>query len=607
MYSLGVLAYELLTGALPYPLATLPVYEAVRVIREEDPRPISAIDKTLRGDAETIVTKALAKEKERRYASASALSADLRRYLSDEPIAARPPTAVYQLRKFAKRNRGLVSAAGESCWRSWRVWRGRCTSCSRARVQTDVARAAEKQAELAAERAEAVNEFLVKDLIGAASPNRDGHEAKVLDVMARATRAAGERFQEEPVLEGEVRYALGSAYGGSACSSKPKTETRLAVERFTSALGADHPRTIAATGNLATVLHQQGRFDEVVELVEPLVERASASLGPEDLTTVWLRSVLGGTLQTLGRHAEALPMLEQALELQEREIGPDHEHTLSTMSRIVGSLIAQRRLEEARRMNELAIERSRQGRGPGDPATIAAMNSQVTLLLEMGELAEAAPLAMELHAQALESFPPGHPGIAYTALSCGHALLNANRAQEAELYALRACELFGEAMPDRWEHERAIALASRVYDALGDFERAEPWKRRGLHVRLRVAGPGELENLVGQILELEQRLRARGRGDEAAVLAATLADDAAEEAPPGHPRRARYLGNLGRVLARQGRTDEAQALLEEAFDALADAETAGEDRAAIATALAELFDARGETDVAATWRARSTE
>jgi len=112
VYSLGVVLYELLAGRPPHDVDESGFYEALRAIREDDPRPLGSIDRHLRGDVETIVATALAKEKERRYPSASALADDLRRFLRDEPIAARPATTFYQLRKFARRNKALVAGAG---------------------------------------------------------------------------------------------------------------------------------------------------------------------------------------------------------------------------------------------------------------------------------------------------------------------------------------------------------------------------------------------------------------------------------------------------------------------------------------------------------------
>jgi WD40 repeat protein len=110
VYALGVLLYELLAQRPPYRLEHLPLPAAARVIREHEPARLGVIDGRLRGDVETIVAKALAKDPSRRYASAGELAADLRRHLSHEPIRARPPSALYQLRKFARRHTALVAA-----------------------------------------------------------------------------------------------------------------------------------------------------------------------------------------------------------------------------------------------------------------------------------------------------------------------------------------------------------------------------------------------------------------------------------------------------------------------------------------------------------------
>ncbi|HVS08918.1 MAG TPA: protein kinase [Planctomycetota bacterium] len=109
VYSLGVIAFELLTGSLPFDLAGRSLPAATRIVQESEPARLSAARRDLRGDVSTIVAKSLEKEKERRYSSAGALAGDLRRYLAHEPILARPPGGLYQLRKFARRNRGLTT------------------------------------------------------------------------------------------------------------------------------------------------------------------------------------------------------------------------------------------------------------------------------------------------------------------------------------------------------------------------------------------------------------------------------------------------------------------------------------------------------------------
>lgn len=110
VYSLGVLGFELLSGRLPHDVNNTPIHEAVRRIREDAPTLLATLNTSLRGDIDTMIAKALEADPDRRYASASAFADDLRRYLSDQPIAARPPSTIYQLRKFSRRNKALVSA-----------------------------------------------------------------------------------------------------------------------------------------------------------------------------------------------------------------------------------------------------------------------------------------------------------------------------------------------------------------------------------------------------------------------------------------------------------------------------------------------------------------
>src|SRR5262249_42474734 len=108
--TLGVIAYAILTGRLPHEARAKSIPEILKAIREVEAPPISRLKPELRGDVETILGKAMAREPEGRYQSAQAFADDVRRYLRNEPISARPPTVMYQMRMFARRNRGLVAA-----------------------------------------------------------------------------------------------------------------------------------------------------------------------------------------------------------------------------------------------------------------------------------------------------------------------------------------------------------------------------------------------------------------------------------------------------------------------------------------------------------------
>jgi serine/threonine protein kinase/WD40 repeat protein len=111
VYALGVIAYELLTGTLPFDFSTVSIAEAARILREQTAAPLSRIDRGLRGDLEVIVATAMHADRERRYASAAAMAEDLRRHLDNRPIDARRDSAVYVLHKFARRHWAVVSLA----------------------------------------------------------------------------------------------------------------------------------------------------------------------------------------------------------------------------------------------------------------------------------------------------------------------------------------------------------------------------------------------------------------------------------------------------------------------------------------------------------------
>lgn len=111
VYALGAIAFELLTRRLPHQIAELPVSAAIHEIATRDAPRASQIEPSLAGDVDTILAKALESSADRRYGSAAALGADIRRHLEDQPIHARPPSRVYLLRKFVRRNRGLTIGA----------------------------------------------------------------------------------------------------------------------------------------------------------------------------------------------------------------------------------------------------------------------------------------------------------------------------------------------------------------------------------------------------------------------------------------------------------------------------------------------------------------
>lgn len=114
VYSLGVIAFEMLTGQRPFDVEHLPVAAALNKLLTREPTRLGTLDRSLRGDIETMVHKAMAREPRDRYQSAADFAIDLRRYLNTEPILARPPTLAYVAGRFIQRNRALSATLAAS-------------------------------------------------------------------------------------------------------------------------------------------------------------------------------------------------------------------------------------------------------------------------------------------------------------------------------------------------------------------------------------------------------------------------------------------------------------------------------------------------------------
>jgi WD40 repeat protein len=207
IYALGVILYELLAGRLPHSLSGNPL-EVIRTIRDENPRPLSSVSRIFQGDIETIVSKALEKDKRRRYASAADLGADIQRYLRDEPIIARPPSTAYQLQKFAHRNKALVGGMAAvlfvlvagiiaSTWEAARARRAEQTARTESAAARESRAAAEKSTR-EAKQSEAKERGSLANLQKAQADLQKSFEIQQgLTREARESRAAAEKSADE--------------------------------------------------------------------------------------------------------------------------------------------------------------------------------------------------------------------------------------------------------------------------------------------------------------------------------------------------------------------------------------------------------------------------
>jgi serine/threonine-protein kinase len=210
VYALGVVLYELLADVRPRRTQVDGEHAAT-----EPPPPSAALDRStsdanarrraLRGDLDRIVLTALAHEPSRRYASAEALAADLRRYLNGRPIAARGDSAWYRFRKYAKRHRYALAAAV--------IVFAVCVAATI--VSLHQARVAQEQSRIArdeAQRADAVRKFLVGVLHQADPDENKGQPISAQHLLEKGEQQIAGRFTNQPALEADVAALLGQLH-----------------------------------------------------------------------------------------------------------------------------------------------------------------------------------------------------------------------------------------------------------------------------------------------------------------------------------------------------------------------------------------------------------
>lgn len=365
VYSIGVVLYELLTGALPFDSKELRregLPGAQRMIIEvEPPRPsvrFASLDAdsrranaarrstdeptllaTLRRDLDWIAMRCLEKERERRYSSASELAADLRRFLQDQAVLAGPPSVRYRAGKFVRRNRLAVGASLAVLAALGVGLVGTTTGLVRARA----ALAAEQRAVLSEREAKAealreadlsgaISAFLVYDLLGAPSPTARGPTVTVRELLDEARTTIPSRFGGMPLTEAGIRDAVGRAYLAIGLLGPAREELASAYVSLLSLRGPSDERTVGAARAYASLLWREGETGESLRVLETLgenasdqvlIERASAlkhSGRPEEAASLYRRA-LDGVVASEGERSRRAISLGHDIALNEEVRG----------------------------------------------------------------------------------------------------------------------------------------------------------------------------------------------------------------------------------------------------------------------------------------------
>lgn len=538
VYALGVMAYELLVGRPPIDIPTGSLATIIRHLADAEPAQLGRHCPELRStDIEKVIGKALARDPAHRYADAGALQRDIERVLDNEPVVARPPSTVYQLRKFVRRHRVAcaVAVAVLATLTAGLVWalheRG---IASEARGTAEQALVRERDRGRALESSVGI----MRDLILQTVPHvNDGEPPNMEQIVAQFSDQADELYADQPFVLGRIHLLLFGAKRlrddpqaathhlarARACLEQselvgPTTEVHLKLAeadhlldkgQTDSAIAAleqllleckhlenrNLERNVARrlAGTLASLLRELPRAEQLIR--QQLRTVPHESLQWRDLHTT-LSTVLGAAGQT----EEAIESWRTDIELA-RKYQPGSLR-LATMAQNLGHYLTQhgRDVEGFPLVREaLDIRRSILRERPHRELAIALDNFAMNLR-GRGEYADALEFGEEAFAMFTKLYAEPHPDTAVCLTEIGITLKHMGRLRQAEAKLRAALDVF-EALAETPSPQHAAALENFVMlDGSPEQQKqCVALAKRAVAIREQVHGPGHV--LVARALE----------------------------------------------------------------------------------------------------------
>jgi tetratricopeptide (TPR) repeat protein len=526
VYALGVLLYELLTGTTPFDgerLKNAGYDEMRRILREDEPsRPSTRLStlqharlstiaeqrgvephrlsRNLRGELDWIVMKALEKDRDRRYESASAFAADVQRYLNDEEVVACPPSAGYRLQKYCRRNRrglggagvvaaALVAATAVSIW------------------QAVKARDAEHRAADEAAIACAVNDFLQRDLFGLSDALGQSDQfggnphLTVKETLDRAAARIGQRYDNQPLVEAAIRTAIGQTYRNVWEYELAILHLERALALRRTYLGPMHADTLTTAVFLANMYLWSGRHRDAIALHQQVLENRREVLGPDHPETLSSLGGLAGAYQFAGQLDTSAHLFEQLVDRQRVLRGPSHAETLSAMQGLAWNYGLMGRFTEALALDETNLKLLRSTAGPG-PIPTWETNPIIQVCLWAGKFDQAERVAREsleaaLRLQQQEDSLQSRNELSNMRGFLAVGLLRQGRYAEAEPFARQASAFQSK----DFKHCYWLSALGAVLLGQGKYAEAEP---------LLLQGYQEMKLLEGRHPAVNRRLVEAG-------------------------------------------------------------------------------------------------
>ncbi len=574
VYSLGVVLYELLVGALPLDFTKSSPDQFRNRLREEDaPRPstklrtsgaksdtaaqarstdLMALLRQLRGDLDAVTLKCLEKDRARRYATPSELAADLGRYLRHEPVIARPASLGYRARKYVRRHRvGVTLAAGVAL-----------LLLAGAIAQTVELR----RIRLERDRADRVTKFMI-NMFKVSNPSEArGNDIRAREILDKASNDIETGLKQDPELQAQMMYTMGLVYESLGIYSKAEPLFSQAADIHRAVFGPADRRTLEAQSKLSNLLMEESHFPEAEKLARATLDLRRRSFGPKDRDTIDSSAQLALILDNEGRFPDAEKLNRETLAIAERSLGPDDDETRIIRQHLGIDFAYEGKYADAEKVFREIYEEDRKRLGEEDPKTLAELGNIANVLLQQEKYPEAEKTYREGIAIMVRVLGPEHPR---TLLTEGNLALTL----KSEKHYAESEQLFRQVLSAKLktlgaDNRSTIVTKGNLAEVLalqGKNAESEQLSRETLETERRTLGPDHTDTLatlevLGEALMNEKRYPESEKTYQQVLEARrrVLGDD--------HPDTALVALSLAEVQALENKRDEALTNLAFAVD-----------------------------------------
>ena len=689
VYSLGVLLYELLCGQRPFEKPESRdryLDEIRRLICEVEPaKPSTRVSRvgeapatgettistrSLRGDLDWIVMRAMEKDRERRYPSAAAFADDLERYLHHEPVVAGPPSSMYRLSKFAKRNRGalfamtgiamaLVSGLGlavaglQEAKHQEGLARTAQGKETKARVAAEeaslqaqaaaeaeaqakeeaqaAAREAQRQEEIAkqathAERkargeaesslaeAEASEEFLI-NMLSSARPDAQEGDLTVKEVVDEAASdlAVTDAFDDFPTVKARMHRVLCGTYRQLGELDLAEEQIQASLRIYEEHVDENHYGRLLSLDGLLRLRYSQSRHGEVREMAEDLVSRAKEHYGEEDDLTLQAEGALAGLYFEVGEVERAIEILERTIPINERIYGAETEEVLASKTNLATMYGYAGRTDEALALSREVYDISRRVVGDDHPRSLACGYGYAMALAQRADWEAAIPLLEDIFERRTRIQGADHMDTIGTQnlLALGyHQNKQYGKAEKHYVDTIEAHErVLGE---NHRQTMMAIHNYGMMLENTDQHEKAEPVLKRGMELFVQLRGERHAEAIRAKY-HYYALLCELGRTEEVESEYSQTIRDFFEVYGAGHPLtkeaaidHAGWLRKLAEAKMDAKDFEEAEALLNKVLYSWESLEMKGFPRG-LSENYQRLYGLMGRTEDEALWAQRAKE